>query len=488
MKTITRSATLAGLAVVWLSSLGSAALFSQERFRRVAPPPDPLPELRLPNVETVTLTNGLTLSTVYRDGQPFINIQFLVLAGEAASPKGLPGLASFTANMLPRGTLQLSSANIEERVESLGGRFTVSTRLDYTLFSFQFLEEYLDQALDLLGQLILQQSFSERELGLVRYTMYYDLLSQEKDPTFVARRHLLRELFRNHPYGQGFFNKEAVKNIKLADVSDFFQTYYRPDRTHIILTGNVNLREAIRKVSHVFNTWTRGPAARAPLPLPPANKELRVVFIDVPAAPDGIILAGNIVPAMTSPDYFPLTVFHQVLGGSVNSRLILNLRESKGYAYYVFSELDAFPGFGLFFIRARVAPEFVFASVREILKEVRQNMAEKLPPAEVEQAKTFLLGNFPLTIERLEDFSNRITELKALGLGDNYWSRYYENTMLVDAERVFQVAQSLPLLTPIIVIAGDKTVLAGQLKYFDKVDIYNAQGAFQYSLIKETEK
>jgi len=88
----------------------------------------------------------------------------------------------------------------------------------------------------------------------------------------------------------------------------------------------------------------------------------------------------------------------------------------------------------------------------------------------------------------LESFSGKITESKALGLGDDYWSRYYENAKLVNAERVFEVVHSLPLQTPVIVIAGDKSVMADQLRFFDKVDIYDAQGTFQYSLKKEIDK
>lgn len=480
---------LIGLSAALLLLLPLASRgFSQERFRRVPPPPDPTPELRLPNVETFILSNGLTLSTVYREGQPFINIQLIVQAGEADSPQNLPGVAGFTANMLARGTLDLSAADIVERIESLGGRFSVNTRLDSTVFTFQFLEEYLDQALDLLSQIILRPAFSEVELGIVRYNIYYDLFEKEKDPAFLAKRQLLRALFRNHAYLSGYYNKDAIKNIKRADVVQFFQTHYFANRTHIILSGNLTLRTAARKVSHLFNTWARGPDPRPSLPLPPANGDLRVIFIDVPQALDGMVFLGNVVPAMTSPDYFPLLVFHQVLGGSVNSRLILNLRESKGYAYYVFSQIETFPGFNLFIIRARLAPAFVFASVQEIMNELRLNASLKLPTAEVEQAKTFLIGNFPLMIERLESLSEKIAELKMFSLGDDFWSRYEENILLVNDDRVFDLAQSLAMLTPVVVIAGDKKVLADQLKYFDKVDIFDAQGTFQYSLVKETQK
>ncbi len=486
MRQTRRLRTLCGLAALALLASGPAV--AQERFRRTAPPPDPTPELRLPNVETYTLTNGLTVSTVFREGQPFINIQLIVGAGEADSPRLSPGTASFTANMIVRGTLELSAGDILERVEAMGGRLSVNTRVDSTVFTFQFLEEYLDQALDLLSQIILHPAFSDAELGVVRYNLYYDLLDKEKDPGFVGKRQLLRELFRSHAYRIGFFNKEALKNVKTSDVSRFYQSHYYPNWSHILLTGNLSLRAATRKVSHFFNTWARGPAPRPALPLPPANPELKVIFVDVPQAPEAMVYLGNVVPSMSDPDYFPLLVFQQVLGGSVNSRLMLNLRETKGYAYYAFSQVETYPGFDLFMVRARLAPEYVHDSIEEILNELRRNGTQPLPTAEVEQAKTFLLGNFPLTLERLDNLSARIAELKLYDLPDDFWSRYPENVLLVNDGRVFDLVRSLPLLSPVIVISGDKRVLADQLKDFDKVDIFDAQGAFQYSLVKETDK
>lgn len=481
-------------------SIGSAVLFflvlgpavsagqGQERFRRTPPPPDPTPELRLPNVESYTLTNGLQISTVYREGQPFIDLELVVQAGEADSPRNLPGVATFTGEMITRGALELSASDIIERVESMGGKLSVRTRLDATIFSFEFLEEYLDRALDLLSQIILHPSFSDVELGVVRYNTYYDLLDKEKDTAFTGRQQLFRELFRNHAYQAGYYNKEAARNIRLSDINQFFQSHYFPNRSNIILSGNLSLKAAISKVSHTLNTWARGPEPRPPVPLPAPNGEMRVVFVDIPGAAEVMVFVGNLVPAMSSPDYFPLLVFNQVMGGSINSRLMLNLRESKGYAYFAFSQVENFPGFDVFVVRARVAPEFLYASVAEVLNELRLDMGRPLPTAEVEQAKTFLVGNFPLSLERLDGIADRIVQLKLFGLGDDFWSRFDENILLVNDARVFTLASSLPLLTPVVVIAGDRRSLGGQLKYFDKVDIFDAQGTFQYSLGKETER
>ena len=112
-------------------------------------------------------------------------------------------------------------------------------------------------------------------------------------------------------------------------------------------------------------------------------------------------------------------------------------------------------------------------------------MAERITPAEIEQAKSYLLGNFPLSLEPLEHFSARVAELQAYRLGPDYWGRFMENIMLVNAETVQEAVQRLPLLTPVVVLAGDLSFLADHLKSFEKVEVYDKKGSLLYALVKE---
>jgi predicted Zn-dependent peptidase len=459
-------------------------LFSQERFRKSPPFPEPLQELRLPPIESAILTNGLTLSLVFRENLSLISLQLVILAGESSSPPNLPGMATFTANMLDRGTLSLSSSRIEETIESTGGDFSISTSLDYSSFTLNFLEEYIDKALDILSKMILQPAFLEREIENVKRTMFYDLLDKAKDPEFLAKRLLLQLLFKNHPYSKISFNEDFIRNMSQKDVLSFFDKYYRPNNAILVLSGNLNLTTASKKVSHYLNTWENKDLERSFLPPPPPNDKEKVCFIDLPQAKDCTIYLGNVVLPITSPDFFPFIVLNQVLGGTPNSRLFMNLRESKGYAYFAFSDVEFYKSCGVFFIKTKVTPEVAYTSIQEILKEIRSVIEEKISTFEIEQAKSYLIGNFPLKIERFDNFSSRISDIKAFRLGEEHWNKYYENIMLIDSEKVFEVAQKYPLLTPIIIVVGDKNVVIESLKEFEKVEVYNSKGILQYTLTK----
>lgn len=470
------------LAILAFASIGAG----QERFRRSQPNSDPLPELRLPVIETHQISNGLTLAVCKRDQLPFMSLQLIILAGEAQSPPDVPGTATLTARMIMQGTELISSEDVQARIESIGGEFTVSTQLDYSLFSFNFLEDHLDQALDLLAPLILQPSFPRRELDTVKRTIRYTLLDREKDPEFLAKRQLLQLLFPKHPYRNGIFREDVVKAIGRNHVQAFYNTYYRPNNTIVVLSGGLSLLTATSKVSHYLNTWTSKDVVRPPAsPSEPATVE-RICLIDHPESGDreATLSIGTVVGPARSPDALPLEILSQVLGGTPTSRLFMDLRETKGYAFYAFSELELYRDCGIFLVRARVLPKFCGISIREILAEIAEVVEERIPSYDIEQAKSRLIGSFPLEIEAFNHLALRVAEIKAFNLGEESWNRYYESVMRVNADTVYGAARNYPLRTPVVVIVGDRNTLIDYLHDFDKVEVYNAKGVFQYNLTR----
>jgi len=484
----TRPAKLIG---VWAILLAAPILFGQqERFRKSPPPPEPLQqELGLPALTPPTiLSNGLRVSVAYREIAPFTGLELLINAGENVSPDSEPGLATFVASLLNRGTQTHSAEEIEEIVESLGGTFFVTVNQDFVRISFHVLQENLDAALNLLGQMLLQPQFVEREIANVRRMITYDLQDKETNPEFVAKRQLYRLLFKGHPYEKFAFSRDLLRSWTPRDIQNFFDRYYRPNNAHLILTGNLSLGQATQKISHVFNTW---PPSEIPgtsqKSVRPPDKE-RICLVDMPQSRGTCTLfVGTAFPRPATADRFGLIVLNQVLGGSLSSRLLMNLRESKEFANYAFSELDVFRSAGILFIRARVLPDKVVPALQEIQKEVRAlGTTRPAVAGEIEPAKTYLLGNFPLGLERFDAFTARMAEIFALGGGEELWNGYYGQVMLVNADRVLEAAQKYLLPMPFItVIAGDRASLADRLAVLESYDLYNSKGQFLATYTKD---
>ena len=454
----------------------------QERFRKTPPPPEPLqqeiglPALALP----VELSNGLKVSVAYREGTGFMGLELVVYAGESASPAAEPGLATFVASLLGRGTQGRSASDIEETIESLGGTFFVTVSQDYVRISLHVLEENLDKALGLLGLMLLQPQFAEKEIAIVRRMITYDLQEREANPEFVAKRQLYSLLFKGHPYENQAPSRKLLKSWTTREAQDFFDRFYRPNNAHLILTGSANLGQAARKVSHVLNTWARGeiPPTAIP-PVRPPDKD-RICVVDLPSSRDACyVFVGTAFPRPAIGDRFALTVLNQVLGGSLGSRLLMNLREAKQYANYAFSETDFLRAAGILFVRARVLPDKAVASALEIQRELR-SLAGAAPasPSEIEPAKTYLLGNFPVGLERFDQLTARMADIIALSGGDELWNGYYGQVMQVDADRVQKAAQAYLQKPLVTVIAGDRASLADRLAAFDTYDVYDAKGQY----------
>jgi len=461
----------------------SLCLGEQERFRRSPPYPEPYPEFSLPTIENHSLTNELDLAVVRRQDSPIISLRLIILTGEGSSPDDFPGLATLTARMLPKGTITLSASDIEERIESIGGNLTVEIFPDYSIFTLSFLEEYLDEALMVLSEMILRPTFPRNEIANVQRTMFYELASQNMDPEFLARRVLFQILFENHPYKKIAFNQGVIKNLSRRNIVSFFSDFYRPNNAKLVLTGNLNLETASRKVSRYLSPWEKKdlPYSLVP-PLDPKEKQ-KVCFISLPKAKDATIYLGNIILPIASPDYFPFVVLNQVIGGTSNSRLFMDLRESKGYAYYAFSEVQFFESCGVFFIRAKVRSEVIGKALPEILKEIETVTKAQIPSQEIEQAKSYLIGNFPFNVDTIDKLSLKISEIQAFDLGVSHWESYQENIMRITSEMVSRMGQKYSLNTPVIMIVGDPEIL-NNMKEFDEISVYSTDGVLQYTISK----
>lgn len=175
-------------------------------------------------------------------------------------------------------------------------------------------------------------------------------------------------------------------------------------------------------------------------------------------------------------------VLNQVLGGTPNSRLFMNLRESKEYANFAFSALEFFRSAGAYEVRARVIPSACHTAVQEILREIDRVGREKVTTFELEQAKSYLIGNFPLQIGRLESIVQRVSEIMTFSLGDAHWNKFYDSIMLVDSDKVLEVGRKYLLAKPVVVIVGDKAVLTEYLRDFPKVEVFDTKGMLLYTI------
>jgi len=467
----------------WLTLLAAGLTFffssgfldSQQRFRRTPPYPDPLPPINLPKVESAVLPTGLKIITINGLNNPVYNLQILIQAGESDSPPGLSGLATIAAQMLFRGTITLNRAEIEEKIEYLGINYSVEVRPDYTIFSFVFLEEFLDQVLELINLFFVEPTFPAMELASAKREFYYRLLDKNRDSEKTGYEFFLKQMFVHSGYNPGVVDEELIKNITTKDVAAFHQRLFRPNNSTIIITGNLDMVTAEKKIRNSFSRWVPKPVEKPSRPKLLNKNFEKICLLDLPVQEVSVI-AGNVIAPLTDEDYFGLLVLNQIMGGATTSRLFLNLRESKSLAFYAFSELSFLGGNGLFWIRIKTAPESIVQIIRELHSQFRSLTETRIDPAEVERAKAYLIGNLPLQFQTPEALSRRIGLLSLFQLPEDFWNKYYQNIMVVSPERVQEVAKKYLTNNPLIIIVADLKTVLDYLREFDKIEIYNRKG------------
>ncbi len=460
----------------------TTALPSQEKFRSIPPNPLPLPSLRLPEIQSGVLSNQLEVFVARNNNSPFMEMRLVIHTGESLSPDNMPGLATFTAQMIAKGTSRMSSSEIGQKIESMGGSLSIETFPEHSVFILSCLSDYMEQAIELLSQLILQPNFSRGDIESTKRELFYHITEENSSAETRAKKLLYNILFEHHPYRKYALDHEAVKLFTRDEVLSFYEKFYCPNNAHLIFSGDLSLSTASRLAGRHFSGWEPARMDVYSFLFPEPNEDIRISFTDTPGTEGAVIYIGFVIPPKEADSYFPLLVMNQVLGGTHTSRLFMNLRESKRYAYWAFSGMDHHNQSGVFYVKARVREDVITESVTEIIKEINRIKSQKIPVQELESAKSYLLGHFSVELSTPDNFNSYLTKLTFLELNSPFWENYFESVMLVNSNIVFQAAESILQNPPVVSIAGDLDNLIEHMKGLKEIEVYDASGQLQYRL------
>ncbi|HOC18913.1 MAG TPA: pitrilysin family protein [Vicinamibacterales bacterium] len=455
------------LLFVPLLFLAAGAALAQAPDRTRVPVPGPAPELRLPEIQKRALSNGLQVWIVEQHEVPVVQVSLVIGAGGNADPAGKPGLASMTAAMLDEGAGQRSALEIADAIDFLGASLATSGSFDASAVRLWVPVSRLADALPVMSDVAIRPTFPPDELERLRKERLTAMLQARDDPAQVASLSFPRFVFGQHRYGTSLQGTPAsVGAFTPEDLRSFYEGHYRPERSTLVVVGDVKTDEALRLLESAFGGWKgKGPAAAAPaLPEAPRAKARQVFIVDKPGAPQSQIVIGAVGVPRSTPDYFPLQVLNTLLGGSFTSRLNQNLREEHGYTYGARSAFDMRLAAGPFLARAGVQTEVTAEALTEFFKELN-GVLEPIPPDELSRAKNYVALGFPSEFETTGDIAARLEELIVYELPKEYYSSYVERIQAVTAQDVRRVAQRY--ITPdrfTVVVVGDRKAIEAPVR------------------------
>lgn len=450
----------------------------QENFRSQAPAPLPPHPIVIPTARETVLSNGLTVVVVEDKRLPLVSYRLALRIGTSFDPRELPGLTDLLAGLLPEGTTSRSSREIADEVARIGASLSAGSNSDYTIVAASALTQFSDTILALMAEIILQPSFPENEVELAKQNTKESLRQQRAQPSFLASEMVSRVMFGDHPYSVISPTLESIDRLNRDEFVEFHKNNFIPNNSVFIVVGDVKFDEVVPRLEGLFSSWSKGTAMAANFPKPPVRTKRSAYLVDRPGSAQSNIVIANSGLVRTNPDYFPMLLMHTVLGATASSRLFMNLREEKGYTYGAYSNLDARRTAGTFRSTAEVRTPVTGDSLKEFFYELGRIRNEPVSQKEIQDAKSYLTGVFPIRLETQEGLIDQLVQIKMLNLPDNYLETYRDRVQAVTIEEIQRIAQTYvqPDLAAVVVVGDGAQVLEQIKPYCEDVEIFNTAG------------
>ncbi len=410
--------------------------------RSIPPPTAELKPLSFPPFEHHRLANGLHVYMASGNQTPLFQIALATPAGGQLDPLGSAGLATLTAALLDEGTAGRSALEIADVVERLGGYLGTSADWDAAYLGTKILSEHTSAGLKLIAELAMSPTFPESEIERLRRLRLADLRRRLSQPGSVAADRLARVIYQDTAYGFPLpGTRETVEAISSNDIHTFYERHFTPHGSALIAVGNFEPQRLLSDIDSTFGSWSGSQPSQPPPIEPPVFDGVEVHIVDRPHAVQTELRLGHIGIRRSDPDFVPLQVVNALLGGKFISRLNLSLRERHGITYGAQSSFAARQGPGPFVVSTSVATEFTGQAVAETLNELRRLRVEPVGSDEVADAKSYLLGVFPYTIQRIDGLAQRLEILAVHSLPDDYYDAQIERIHGFHADQVGELAQ-----------------------------------------------
>lgn len=451
-----------------------------EEFRRQPPPPLALRPLNIAVPFETTLANGLRVVIVEDARLPLVSYRLALRFGDAHDPQGLPGMADVLTTMLTEGTESRTSREIADEVASLGATLSAGAGSDHSTVAASALASFGDRVLELLADVALRPSFPANELEIIRQNAVQSLIAQRGQPSFLANERLSNVLFGAHPYAVVSPTRESLGAMTTDDLRNFHRTMFAPDRAVLVIVGDVARDNVVARVTELFGGWQqqKGEIINERFSAPPARSSRKAYVVDRAGSAQSNIVIANLGIKRTDADYFPMLLMHTILGANASSRLFMNLREEKGYTYGAYTSLDARRLAGSFRASAEVRTAVTGDSLKEFFYELERIRTETVSDKELQDAKSFLTGVFPIRLETQEGLIDQLVQLRMYNLPDDYLHTYRDRVNAVIKEDVQRVAREhIKPKQAAIVIVGDAAEITKQITPFtEEIEFYTSAG------------
>ncbi|MGI9200991.1 MAG: M16 family metallopeptidase, partial [Woeseiaceae bacterium] len=441
------------------------------------PMPDSFPEVGFDDFERGFLSNGMEVLVVKRDALPIVEFDLLMDAGYAADAFGKLGTSKLVMNMLDEGTAQRSSLEISDELAMLGAELTSGANVDQSSVSLNALKGNLDASLDVFADVVLNPAFPEAELTRIKKEVEAAIQAEQNSPYQLALRIVPGLIYGDgHAYNMpltGSGTADSVASIERADLVNFHDTWFRPNNATMVVVGQTSLAEIQPKLEKLFSSWS---TSDVPLKSFGAVRDVdatTVYIVDRPDAEQSMVISASIVPPKNNPDEFAFMGMNGVLGSAFASRVNMNLREDKSWAYGAFTFALSGAGPRPFIGYAPVQTDKTAPAMQELLKEMTDISNSRPPEAEelsrvISENTLSLPGNW----ETSSDVAGSLAQMVRYGYDDDYWDQFASRMRGVTLDDVKAAADEFVETDNLVwVVVGDRAKIEDEVRALEFGDV-----------------
>ena len=392
-------------------------------------------------IQSVTSPGGITAWLVEDDTIPLIAVKFSFAGGAAVDPDEKLGVANFLSTMLDEGAGEFDSEAFQRRLADLSIRLSFQAQRDRFQGSLQTLSENRDEAFELLKLALTEPTFEAEPMERMRSQILLQIRQENEDPEQIANRAWMETMFPDHPYGRPVNGTaETVSSIAADDLEDLRQRLFAREKLYIAVVGNIDAEILKRLLDETFGTL---PAESGVPDVPEASpaQQPRVEVVER-RIPQSVIRFGHVGIKRDDPDFIPAYMMNSILGGGgFGSRLMQEVREKRGLVYSVFSSLQPMQHAGLFIGGAATMNERTAETIDVIRQELKRMAEEGPTEEELDEAKTYITGSYPLGFDSNSKIASRLLSIQEDELGIDYVNRRNDLIEAVTLEEIRRVAR-----------------------------------------------
>lgn len=346
------------------------------------------------------LPNGLTIITSGVEGTEAITALVLVKVGSRYESVNMNGAAHFIEHLMFKGTKRRpSTLEISNTLDKHGAEYNAFTSKEVTGYYIKIIKKQLPLAMDILEDVLFHSLFKAEEIERERGVIIEEINMYDDNP-LISIGDLFEETLygKNHPLGRETAGtRGTVKKMKRLDLLEFKKRHYIPSKTTVVVAGACDHETVVKLTEGHF----RQRGQKRNLKFRSAGEAPRKcrVSIKTKKTAQAQIALGFKGPSYTHPARYASELLALILGGSMSSRLFIEVRERRGLAYSIHSFIDPYEDTGSIGVSAGVDPDRAEEAIRVILEELKKILKHGVSEKELKDAKSFISGKLALQIE-----------------------------------------------------------------------------------------